>query len=166
MSISTASKNNPQAAQKPTSSGVVQPYLMFGGRCEEALAFYRGAIGAQVDKVMLFKDSPQPTPPGMLAPGFENKVMHSQFRVGESTIMASDGCHPDSGFKGFSLSLAVTTEAEADRAFNALVAGGKVKMPMARTFWSPRFGMLTDKFGVDWMVIVVTEQNMSRKPTA
>jgi len=136
-------------------STLVQPYLFFGGRCEEALAFYRTAIGAQVDMVMKFKDSPQPPPPGTIQPGFEDKVMHSSFRVGETTLMASDGCHAGSKFEGFSLSLSVSTEAEADRAFGALLAdGGKVTMPLAKTFWSPRFGMLTDKFGIGWMVIV------------
>jgi PhnB protein len=135
-------------------STLVQPYLMFGGRCEEALAFYRTAIGAQVDMVMKFKDSPEPPPPGVLAPGFENKVMHSSFRVGGSTVMASDGCHHGSKFDGFSLSLSVQTEAEADRAFAALAEGGKVTMPLAKTFWSPRFGMLTDRFGLGWMIIV------------
>lgn len=138
----------------PQTSHRVEPYLMFGGRCEEAIAFYATAIGAKVDKVMLFKDSPQPLPPGALAPGFENKVMHSSFQVGGSTVMASDGCHPGAKFEGFSLSLSVKTEAEADRAFGALSNGGTVTMPMAKTFWSPKFGMLTDKFGVSWMVIV------------
>jgi PhnB protein len=136
---------------------IVQPYLMFGGRCEEALEFYRRAVGAEIVKVMLFKDSPQPPPPGVLQPGFENKVMHSSFRIGKSEIMASDGCSQGSTFSGFSLSLAVKAEAEADRYFNALAEGGQVKMPLGKTFWSPRFGMLTDRFGVDWMVIVVTE---------
>ena len=131
----------------------VEPYLMLGGRCEEALAFYATAIGAKIDKVMLFKDSPQMPPPGVLAPGFENKVMHSAFHVGNSTVMASDGCHPGAKFEGISLSLSVNTESEADRAFSALSIGGTVTMPLAKTFWSPKFGMVTDKFGVSWMVI-------------
>lgn len=143
------------ALETPVSNFLVQPYLFFGGRCQEALAFYRAAIGAQVDMVLKFNDSPQPMPPGMLQPGFENKVMHSSFRVGTTTLMASDGCHEGSSFGGFSLSLAVTTEAEADRAFAALADGGQVKMPLGKTFWSPRYGMLTDRFGVDWMVSVV-----------
>jgi PhnB protein len=132
----------------------VQPYLFFGGRCEEALSFYRTAIGAQVDMVMKFKDSPRPPPPGVIQAGFEDKVMHSSFRVGETEIMASDGHREGTHFGGFSLSLSVPTVAEADRAFAALAAGGQVKMPLDKTFWSPRFGMLTDKFGVDWMVMV------------
>ena len=136
---------------------LVQSYLFFGGRCEEALEFYRTALGAQVERVIHFKESPEPPPPGVLQPGFENKVMHSTFRIGGTTLMASDGCQKGSNFSGFSLSLAVPTEAEADRAFAALVDGGQVKMPLAKTFWSPRFGMLTDRFGIDWMVIVVAE---------
>jgi PhnB protein len=106
---------------------LIQPYLFFGGRCEEALEFYRTALGAQVDFLMLYKDSPEPPPPGMLQPGFENKVMHTTFRIGGSTLMASDGCHEGSGFDGFNLSLAVPTEAEADRAFVALADGVQVQ---------------------------------------
>ena len=134
---------------------LVQPYLFFGGRCEEALEFYRTAIGADVETIMRFNESPEPTPPGMLAEGFENKVMHASFRVGESTVMASDGCSPDVGkFNGFSLSISVPGEADADRVFAALSEGGAVKMPLTKTFWSPRFGMLEDRFGIGWMVIV------------
>ena len=134
---------------------LVQPYLFFGGRCEEALEFYRTTLGAQVDFLMRYKESPEPLPAGMLPPGFENKVMHTTFRIGGNTLMASDGCEEGQSFKGFSLSLAVPTQAEADRAFAALSDGGKVKMPLTKTFWSPRFGMLTDRFGLGWMVSVV-----------
>jgi len=136
---------------------LVQPYLFFGGRCEEALEFYRNVLGAQVDMLMHYKDSPEPPPPGVLQPGFKNKVMHSTFRIGGSTLMASDGCQEGSSFSGFSLTFSVPTEAEADRIFAALADGGQVKMPLAKTFWSPRFGMLTDRFGIGWMVIVVAE---------
>ena len=139
------------------SNRSVQSYLFFGGRCEEALEFYRGALGAEVEMVMRYSDSPEPMPPGVLHPGFERKVMHSSFKVGGTTIMASDGCGPDSTFGGFSLALMVPAEAEADRVFAALSAGGTVKMPLAKTFWSPRYGMLTDRFGVDWMVMVPAE---------
>ncbi len=104
--------------------------------------------------LMLYKDSPEPMPPRMLAPDFENKVMHTTFRIGGTTLMASDGCEENSSFGGFSLSLSVPTEAEADRAFAALSDGGTVKMPLAKTFWSPRFGMLTDRFGLGWMISV------------
>jgi len=131
----------------------VQPYLSFGGRCEEALAFYRDAVGAQVECVMHFDESPEPTPPGMLPPGFEKKVMPSSFRVGNSTVMASDGGHEGAKFSGFSLSVMVSTVAEAEKAFSALSDGGQVTMPLTKTFWSPSFGMLTDRFGVSWMVV-------------
>ncbi|WP_297325089.1 VOC family protein [Nitrosomonas sp.] len=134
---------------------LIQPYLMFGGRCEEALEFYRTALGAKIDMMMRFKDSPEPPPPGMLPPGFENKVMHASFRIENNVIMASDGCEEGQRFSGFSLSLAVATEAEADRFFAALSDGGQVQMPLEKTFWSPRFGMLTDRFGISWMINVV-----------
>jgi PhnB protein len=150
MGTATTKTNN---MSNPTSSHLIQPYLFFNGRTEEAVEFYRNAVGAEVEMVIKFKDSPEPPPPGMLAPGWENKVMHCSFRVGQSTIMASDGCGSEpGGFNGFSLSIAVATEAEADRVFNALAEGGKVTMPLGKTFWSPRFGMLTDKFGIGWMV--------------
>ena len=134
---------------------LIQPYLFFGGRCEEALEFYRTALGAQVDFLMRYKESPEPLPPGRLPPGFENKVMHTTFRIGGSSLMASDGCEEGQSFAGFSLSLSVPTQAEADRAFTALAEGGKVKMPLTKTFWSPCFGMVTDRFGLGWMVSVV-----------
>jgi PhnB protein len=112
-------------------------------------------MGAEVQMIMRFKESPEPPPPGMVPPGFENKVMHASFRVGKTTVMASDGCSGDAAkFEGFSLAISVATEAEADRVFGALSAGGKVKMPLNKTFWSPRFGMLEDKFGIAWMVSV------------
>jgi len=134
---------------------LIQPYLFFGGRCEEALEFYRSALGAQVSILMRYKESPEPPVPGMLPPGFENKIMHATFHIGGTTLMASDGCEEGAKFGGFNLSLAVPNEAEADRAFAALANGGQVKMPLAKTFWSPRFGMLTDRFGLDWMISVM-----------
>jgi PhnB protein len=130
----------------------IQPYLFFGGRCEEALEFYRTTLGAETEIVMRFKDSPEPHPEGMVPPGFENKIMHATFRVGGSTIMASDGCEEHSGFEGFSLSLTLPDAEEATRVFAALSEGGQVAMPLAKTFWSPLFGMLTDRFGVNWMI--------------
>ena len=133
----------------------VQPYLFFGGRCEEALEFYRGAVGARIEMFMRHSESPESPPPGMLKPGFENKVMHACFRIGDSAVMASDGCGEVSNFSGFSLSLNVATEAEADRAFAALADGGKVQMPLGKTFFSPCFGMVQDRFGVSWMIIVL-----------
>ncbi|MBK6315072.1 MAG: VOC family protein [Blastocatellia bacterium] len=139
------------------SNTKVEPYLFFGGRCAEALEFYRTAIGAEIIMSMRFSDSPEPMPPGVLQPGFEDKVMHSSFRVGDTELMASDGCDETSTFSGFSLSLTVPTEAEADRAFDALADGGQVTMPLGKTFWSPRYGMLVDRFGVNWMVYVPGE---------
>lgn len=133
---------------------LIQPYLFFGGRCEAALELYRTALGAQVELLLRYQDSPEPHPPGLLPPGYENKIMHATFRIGGTKLMASDGCEEGSSFGGFSLHLTVPTDAEADRAFAALAAGGEVKMPLAKTFWSPRFGMLTDRFGLGWMISV------------
>ncbi len=138
----------------PLSKAKVQPYLFFGRRCEEALEFYRAAAGAEIIMVMRFNESPQPLPPGVLQPGFENKVMHSSFRIGETIVMASDGCDDKSSFRGFSLALSVLTEAEADQVFSSLSDGGQVTMPLGKTFWSPRYGMLIDRFGIGWMVMV------------
>ena len=135
--------------------GIIQPYLFFNGRCEEALEFYKKALGAEVQMLMRWKDSPEKPEPGKMPPGSENKIMHASFRVGQTTLMASDGCHTDKpNFQGFSLSLTVPSESEADRVFAALSPGGEVKMPLTRTFWSPRFGMLQDRFGVGWMITV------------
>ena len=133
----------------------VQPYLFFDGRTEEALDFYRKALGAKVTMLMRFKDAPEPPPPGMLPPGAENKVMHSSFTVGDATVMASDvNCTDKPSFSGFSLSLTAKDAAEADRLFGALADGGQVQMPLDKTFFSPRFGMVADRFGVSWMVYV------------
>jgi PhnB protein len=133
----------------------VQPYLFFDGRCEEAVEFYRNALGAEVTMLMRYKDSPDPLPPGRVPLGSEDKVMHVSLRIGEATVMASDGsCSGQPSFQGFSLSLTVPDPAEADRLFAALVDGGQVQMPLTETFWSPRFGMVADRFGVGWMVNV------------
>jgi PhnB protein len=129
----------------------VQPYLFFDGRSEEALEFYKKTVGAKVEMMMRVKDSPEPA---MMPPGSENKVLHMQFRVGDTVVLASDGqCMGRPTFQGFGLALTVANVAEADRVFNALGAGGKVQMPLAKTFFSPRFGMVADKFGVSWMVM-------------
>jgi PhnB protein len=136
----------------------IQSYLFFDGRCEEAIEYYRKALGAEVTMLLRFQDSPEPPQPGMVPPGSGNKVMHSSFRIGETTVMASDGhCQGKPSFQGFSLSLTVPNEAEADRKFAALADGGQVRMPLAKTFFSPRFGMVADRFGVSWMVIVPGE---------
>ena len=135
-----------------TNNQMIQPYLFFEGRCEEAIEFYRKALGAEVEMIMRFKDSPDPN---MCAPADGNKVMHASFRIAGSTIMASDGrCQGAQNFQGFSLSFTVPTEAEADRVFGALADGGEVQMPLAKTFFSPRFGMVADRFGVSWMIYV------------
>jgi PhnB protein len=134
---------------------IVQPYLFFNGSCEEAVEFYRKALGAEVEMTMRYKESPEPLKPGMVPPGFENKIMHTSFRVGQTTVMASDACSAEKpSFEGFSLSISVPNEAEASRVFKALSEGGQVRMPLAKTFWSPSFGMVADKFGVGWMVSV------------
>jgi PhnB protein len=132
----------------------VQPYLQFDGRCEEALAFYRRTLGAKVDMLMRFKDHPEGGQPGMVPPGSEEKVMHASFHVGDSEIMASDGrCQGKPTFQGFALALPVASDAEAERIFAALGDGGQVQMPMAKTFFASRFGMVADRFGVSWMVL-------------
>ena len=134
---------------------VIQPYLFFNGRCEEAVEFYRKALGAEVQLMLRYKESPEAPPPGSVPPGFENKIMHTSFQVGQTVVMASDGCSAEkANFDGFSLSVSVQNESEADRVFAALSDGGKVQMPLARTFWSPRFGMVEDRFGIGWMVSV------------
>jgi len=133
----------------------VQPYLFFDGRCEEALEFYRKAVGAEVTGLMRWKDCPEPAQPGTVPPGSENKVMHASFRIGETTLMASDGrCMGKPTFQGVSLSLTVPNDAEAERLFAALGDGGQVQMPLSKTFFSSRFGMVADRFGVSWMIIV------------
>lgn len=139
------------------SAPYVQPYLFFGGRCEEALEFYKTAIGAEVQMLMRFGESPEPLPEGKVPPGFENKVMHAEFRVGSTVLMASDGTNEELNFQGFSLSISVPTEAETDRVFAALSQSGQVTMPLGKTFWSPRFGMLTDRYGIGWIVTVAVE---------
>jgi len=135
---------------------LVQSYLFFNGRCEEAIEFYRAKLGAKVGMLMRFKESPEPPPPGCLPEGSDNKVMHAAFQIGDTLVMASDGMATGAPeFKGFSLSITCASEREADRVFEALGdGGGQVQMPLAKTFFSPRFGMVADRFGVSWMVIV------------
>jgi PhnB protein len=130
----------------------VQPYLFFDGRCEEAIAFYQRALGAEVTMLMRFKESPDQS---MVMPGTGDKVMHAALRIGEATVLASDGrCTGKPNFSGFGLSLTVADDAAADRLFAALGDGGQVQMPLAKTFFSSRFGMVADRFGVGWMVYV------------
>ncbi|MGH7342502.1 MAG: VOC family protein [Candidatus Rokuibacteriota bacterium] len=136
----------------------VQPYLQFHGRCEEAIEFYRGAVGAEVEVVMRWKDCPQPEP-GMIPPGAEKKVMHASFRIGETAVMASDGLSQGQQptFQGFSLALTVPTDADAKRRFELLAEGGQVQQPLMPTFFTSNFGVVTDRFGVSWMVVVDAE---------
>jgi PhnB protein len=134
----------------------VEPYLFFNGRCEEAVEFYRRALGAEVTALIRYKDSPEPPPPDIVPPGSDEKVMHAGFRIGDTTLMASDGNvfgRPD--FRGFSLAITAPDADTVDRLCNALAEGGQVQMPPAKTFWSPRYGMVTDRFGVSWMVMTL-----------
>jgi PhnB protein len=133
---------------------LVQPYLFYNGRCEEAVEFYKSALGADVTMLMRYKDSPEPPRPGMVPPGSENKVMHASFKIGDTQVMASDGeCSGKTNFQGFSLSITAANGAEAERLFAALSKGGQVQMPLAKTFFASHFGMVADRFGVGWMVI-------------
>jgi PhnB protein len=134
---------------------LIQPYLFFDGRCEEAVGFYKSKLGAKVEMLMRYKDSPEPAQPGMVPPGSDNKVMHASLRIGDTAVMASDGrCAGKPNFQGFSLSLTARDPAEAGRLFSALGEGGQVQMPLGQTFFSPAFGMVADRFGVSWMVVV------------
>ncbi|APW44547.1 VOC family protein [Rhodoferax saidenbachensis] len=127
----------------------VEPYLFFNGRCEEAITFYQQAVGAELLFQMRMNEAPEPPPPGS-----ENKIMHATLRIGTTALMVSDGnSNMQANFKGFSLSLGVADAAEGERVFAALAQGGTVTMPLGKTFWSPCFGMLEDRFGVGWMVI-------------
>jgi PhnB protein len=130
----------------------IEPYLFFNGCCEEAVEFYKKALGAEVSMLMRYKESPEPPPPGKVPAGWDNKIMHTSLRIGNATLMASDGCSEGPTFSGFSLSLTVANEAEAGRIFSALAEGGQVQMPLGKTFWSPCFGMVADRFGVGWMI--------------
>ena len=132
----------------------VRNYLFFAGRCQEALDFYTQHLGAKVEFKMHFNESPEPMPADMLQKGFENKIMHAAFKVGDVTILAMDGCNDTDPFSGFSLALTVPNETQAHRVFNALAQDGKVVMPLAKVFWSPLYGQVTDKFGVAWMIML------------
>jgi PhnB protein len=133
----------------------VQSYLNFDGRCEEAIEFYRKTLGAEVTMLMRFKDSPEPCAPGMIPPGAESKIMHSSFRIGDTEVMASDaGCGGKASFQGVSLALTVPDDAQAKRRFDSLADGGQVQMPLTKTFFSSSFGVVADRFGVSWMIVV------------
>jgi len=134
----------------------IEPYLFFEGRCDEAIEFYRQHLGAEVGTLMRYKESPEPHQPGMLPPGSENKVMHGVIKIGDTKVMLSDGrCSGKPSFQGFALTITAPGVAQADRMFAALADGGHVQMALGETFFSPRFGMVTDRFGVLWMIIVM-----------
>ena len=130
----------------------IDPYLFFNGCCEQAIEFYKNAMGAEVTMLMRYKESPEPPPPGKVPADWDNKVMHASLRIGNAMLMASDGCSEGPNFNGFSLSLTTENDAEAKRLFGALSEGGQIQMPLGKTFWSPCFGMVTDRFGVGWMI--------------
>ena len=136
------------------SQTLIQPYLFFNGRCEEAVEFYRQALGAEVLMMMRYKESPEPPPPGMVPDGWDDKVMHASLRIGDSVVMLSDG-KSAGGPKpnGYALSVSVPDAAKAQRVFDALAEGGQVVMPLGKTFFAPLFGMAADRFGVVWMVL-------------
>ncbi len=136
---------------------LIQAYLMFNGHAEEAVEFYRRALGAELEMLMRFKEAPDPPPPGTIPADWGDKVMHASITVGDQRIMFSDGCSTEGAaqrYEGFSLAVSVADIPAADRVFAALADGGTVTMPQGATFWSPRFGMLTDRYGVAWMVMV------------
>jgi PhnB protein len=151
----------PFAIHNPSLTGgetmQIQPYLFFDGRCAEAIEFYKRHLGAEVQMMMHYKDSPDPS---MVRPETADKVMHSSLRIGDSTILASDGmCQGQPNFQGFTLSITVKDEAEAEKKFAALSDGGQVRMPLAKTFFAKSFGMLADRFGVGWMIIAPAEMH-------
>jgi PhnB protein len=147
-------QENQMRGELALRQATVHSYLFFNGRCEEAMEFYRNAAGARIGMVLRFSESPEPAPEGMVPPGWENKIMHCDFTIGQTMVMASDGCAESPHFDGFRLALTVPTQADANRVFHALAEGGTVDMPLGKTFWSPRYGQVTDKFGVGWMVMV------------
>jgi PhnB protein len=153
--IATADAPTSAATTTARASSVgaleVQPYLFFNGQCEAAIEFYRRTLGAKLTQLMRFKESPDPA---MRPPGSGDNVMHASFQIGTTTLFASDGCSEQRpNFQGFSLSITATGTAEAERIFAALADGGQVQQPLAQTFFAARFGMVTDRFGVGWMIM-------------
>ena len=129
----------------------IEPYLFFEGRTEEALEFYKSKLGAKIEAVIRYKENPEPK---YNPPNSDNKVMHALFRIGDSKVMASDGnCTGKPSFQGFSLTFNAADEADAKRRFNALAEGGKVNLPLSETFFAKSFGMVADRFGLNWMVL-------------
>ncbi len=163
MSATSATTRTRAAAApvtKPAAPALqIQPYLFYNGRAEEAIEFYQRELGAEKVMLMRYRESPEPPPPGSMPPGTEDKVMHAEIRIGGNAVLISDGhCDAQGKFENFALTLVVATVAEAQRRFAALSKGGKVLMPLGKTFFSPQFGMVADKFGVMWMVLVTPPQ--------
>lgn len=149
------SRHDPWATPRTTMSQTrIEPYLFFGGRCDEALAHYGEVFQTQPEMVMRFADSPEEPPPGAVPDNWGDKVMHAAIRVGETLVMLSDGCEPAAPFSGMSLSVTLPGEVECRRVFDALADGGEVSMPLGPTFFSPCFGMVKDRFGLGWMITV------------
>jgi PhnB protein len=147
----------PRTPHRIMKTPKIEPYLFFHGRCEEALSFYESALGAKRVMLMRFSESPEPPPPNMMPENWGQKIMHAAIQVGGALIMASDGCEQGASFSGFSLSLTLPDRAACEKAFTALSEGGDISMPLGKTFWSPCFGMVTDQFGVGWMISVPDE---------
>src|SRR5262249_26208057 len=140
---------------KEDKAMAIEPYLFFNGCCEEAIEFYKKTLGAEVLMLMRYKESPEPPPPGKVPAGWGKKNMHTTLRIGGANLMASGGCSDGPKFKRFSLSLTAAHQAHAGRKISALAQGGQVQMPLGKTFWSPCFGMVCDRFGVGWMISVM-----------
>ncbi len=136
----------------------IEPYLFFDGNCEKALEFYKKALGAEVAFMMRYRESPEPPPPGTVPADYGDKIMHANLRIGDASILASDACGVHKAFQGFSLTAEVPDETRARKCFGALAEGGEVGMPLGKTFFSPCFGMVTDRFGIGWMVIVPSQE--------
>jgi PhnB protein len=152
--VSGARDYRSRLATQPGGTMKVAPYLFLDGRAEEAIEYYRRVLGAEVGRMVRFKDNPDPKP-GMTPPGAENKIMHAALRIGDTALLISDGrCAGKPEFRGFSLSLSVADDAEAESKFTALSDGGQVQFPLAKTFFSSSFGMVMDRFGIMWMVVV------------
>lgn len=147
-------------------SSTVTPYVMFGGNCEQALEFYRTALGAKIEMVMRYKENPDPPPPGFLPPGMDDKIMHASLRIDGAALMASDCPGPAPSLDGVAIALEMPTAAAVAKAFAALSEGGTITMPLGKTFWTPSFGMVTDRFGVSWMVMVAVPMPDEKKKPA
>jgi PhnB protein len=156
-----AEKEKTAAKAAPAAAITILPYLFFNGRCEEAMNFYKKALGGEIEMIMRWKDNPD-MPSDGCAPGMKidpEQIMHASLKLGDAILMASDGMPQEkSGFQGFSVSLTARTDAECDRWFNALAEDGQVQMPLGKTFFAQRFGAVADKFGVSWMIIVPPAQ--------